>query len=72
MKQRFGRSQYFSQMADLIAAGYSKAFLQNLHIDSKNNVIPFIKLVEVNFESQLPTNFIEPVSTFNQRELRTA
>lgn len=72
MKQRFGRSQYFAQMADLIAAGYSKAFLQNLHIESKNNVIPFIKLVEVNFESQLPSNFIEPVSTFNQRELRIA
>lgn len=72
MKKRFGKSQYFAQMADLIAAGYSKAFLQNLHIESKNNVIPFIKLVEVNFDQQLPNNFVEPISTFNQRELRIA
>ena len=57
-------------MADLVLAGYSKAYLQNLHIDSKNNVIPFIKLVEINFEAQVPPNFIEPVSTFNQRQLK--
>lgn len=59
-------------MADLIAAGYSKAFLQNLYIESKNNVIPFIKLVEINFENQVPPDFKEPVSTFNQRLLKIA
>ncbi|MEN8281561.1 phage/plasmid replication protein, II/X family [Acinetobacter gerneri] len=72
MKKRYGRSQFFSNMADLISAGYSKAYLQNLHIDSKNNVIPFLKLVEINFDEQLPPNFIEPISTFNKRELRVA
>lgn len=72
MKRQYGKSQFFSQMASLIEAGYSKAFLQNLHIESKNNVIPFIKLVEINFENQVPPNFIEPISTFNQSHLRIA
>lgn len=72
MKKQYGKSQFFSQMADLISAGYSKAYLQNLHTDSKNNVIPFIKLVEINFDQQVPDNFVEPVSTFNTRDLRIA
>ena len=67
MKSRYGQRQYYQNMADLVLAGYSKAFLQNLHIDSKNNVIPFIKLVEINFETQVPPNFIEPVSTFHRQ-----
>lgn len=72
MKKRFGKSQYFAQMACLIEAGYSKAFLQNLHIESKNNVIPFLKLVEINFENQVPSNFQEPISTFNRSNLKIA
>jgi II/X family phage/plasmid replication protein len=72
MKKQYGKSQFFAQMADLIAAGYSKAFLQNLHIESKNNVIPFLKLVEINFENQVPPNFQEPISTFNRSNLKIA
>lgn len=72
MKKQYGKSQFFSQMSDLISAGYSKAFLQNLHIESKNNVIPFLKMVEINFENQLPPDFVEPISTFNQSNLRIA
>ena len=72
MKTRFGKSQYYQNMADLIAAGYSKAFLQNLHIETKNNIIPFLKLVEINFEAQVPPNFQEPVSTFNRSNLKIA
>jgi II/X family phage/plasmid replication protein len=72
LKKRYSDTRFYANMADLIAAGYSKAFLQNLHIDTKNNVIPFIKLVEINFENQVPPNFIEPVSTFNQRLLKIA
>ncbi|WP_180114657.1 phage/plasmid replication protein, II/X family [Acinetobacter sp. YH12063] len=70
MKTRYGQRQYYQNMADLVAAGYSKAYLQNLHIESKNNVIPFLKLVEINFENQVPPQFQEPVSTFNQRQLK--
>ena len=72
MKSRYSETRFYAYMADLISAGYSKAYLQNLHIDSKNNVIPFLKLVEINFENQVPPNFKEPVSTFNQPQLRIA
>ncbi|MDA3501917.1 phage/plasmid replication protein, II/X family [Acinetobacter sp. AOR34_HL] len=72
LKTRYSDTRFYANMADLIAAGYSKAFLQNLHIESKNNVIPFIKLAEINFENQVPPDFKEPVSTFNQRLLKIA
>ncbi|MGL2990441.1 phage/plasmid replication protein, II/X family [Acinetobacter nosocomialis] len=72
LKKRYSDTRFYANVADLVAAGYSKAFLQNLHVDSKSNVIPFLKLVEINFENQVPDNFIEPVSTFNQRELKIA
>jgi II/X family phage/plasmid replication protein len=72
MKKRYSSTRFFAYMADLINAGYSKAFLQNLHIESKNNVIPFLKLVEINFENQVPPNFIEPISTFNRSNLKIA
>lgn len=72
MKTRYSSTRFYAHMADLIAAGYSKAFLQNLHIESKNNVIPFLKLVEINFENQVPPNFQEPISTFNRSNLKIA
>lgn len=65
MKNKFGERQFRRNMADLINAGYSKAFLQNLHKESKNNVIPFLKFVEINFDQQLPPDFVEPVSQFS-------
>lgn len=65
MKNKFGERQFRRNMADLINAGYSKAFLQNLHKESKNNVIPFLKFVEINFYQQLPPDFVEPVSQFS-------
>ncbi|ENU4057344.1 TPA: DNA replication protein, partial [Acinetobacter baumannii] len=70
MKSRYSETRFYAYFKDLMLAGYSKAYLQNLHIESKNNVIPFIKLVEINFENQVPDNFKEPVSTFNQRQLK--
>ena len=72
MKKQYGKTQYHTKMADLISAGYSKAYLQNLHTDSKNNVIPFLKLVEINFNEQLPPDFVEPKSTFHTKHLRIA
>lgn len=72
MKTRYSETRFYSHIADLILAGYSKAFLQNLHIETKNNIIPFLKLVEINFESQVPPNFQEPVSTFNRSNLKIA
>ena len=72
IRGRYGKSQFANLVTKLRSCGFSKLTLQNLHVQSRNNVIPFIKYVEINFESQLPANFIEPISTFNQRELRIA
>ena len=44
------------------ATGMSKAQLQNLSADSQTNIIPFCKLVEINFGAQRPDWYKEPVS----------
>lgn len=72
VKDQLGKSQFADRIADLRACGFSAIFLQNLKAESKNNVIPFIKYLEIKFDQQVPESFIEPVSTFNQRELRIA
>ncbi|MFP0657446.1 phage/plasmid replication protein, II/X family, partial [Acinetobacter baumannii] len=56
--------------SDLENSGlFSRVFLQNLHSQSANNVIPFIKLVEIKFEEQVPDWFVEPVSTFRFKNI---
>jgi II/X family phage/plasmid replication protein len=72
LKKRFGKSQYFQNIADLIAAGYSKAFLQNLHIESNQNIIPFVRMIEINFDQQTPDGYTQPISQFNHSNLRIA
>ena len=72
VKSHKGKSQFADRIADLRACGFSAVYLQNLKADSKNNVIPFIKYLEIKFDQQVPSNFVEPISTFNQRELRIA
>lgn len=72
IRKRYSKSQFINLVNKLRSCGFSKLTLQNLHVQSSNNIIPFIKYVEINFDQQVPDNFIEPVSTFNQRELRIA
>lgn len=65
MKERYSESRYYAYISDLVAAGFSKAFLQNLHTDNKSNVIPLLKFTEVDFSAQLPSWYQPPVSSFN-------
>lgn len=48
-------------VADLCLVGFSKAYLQNLHNEKASNIIPFMKLVEIDFNQQLPDWYEEPV-----------
>lgn len=64
MKKQFSEPRYYALMSDLVSAGFSKAFLQNLHSDSKNNVVPLLRFVEVDFSQQLPDWYQVPVSSF--------
>lgn len=72
MRTKYSKANFNKLVAALIKCGYSKAYLQNLHVQSTNNVIPFIKMFEMKFESQVPANFIQPKSTFNPSNLRIA
>jgi II/X family phage/plasmid replication protein len=71
MKSKYKKSQFSNLVAALKKCGYSLVYIQNLHVQSTNNVIPFIKMFEMKFEQQLPANFVEPVSMFSY-QLRTA
>ncbi|MGU2733520.1 phage/plasmid replication protein, II/X family, partial [Acinetobacter baumannii] len=43
---------FYRHLSELCECGFSKAFLQNLHDNKSSNVIPFMKLVEIDFSQQ--------------------
>ncbi|MDN8184985.1 phage/plasmid replication protein, II/X family, partial [Acinetobacter baumannii] len=55
---------FYRHLSELCECGFSKAFLQNLHDNKAKNVIPFMKLVEIDFSQQLPEWYEPPVSQF--------
>ncbi|MDC5485872.1 phage/plasmid replication protein, II/X family, partial [Acinetobacter baumannii] len=55
---------FHRHLSELCECGFSKAFLQNLHDNKAKNVIPFMKLVEIDFSQQLPEWYEPPVSQF--------
>lgn len=67
LKATYSKSSFHQLISDLCSCGFSKAFLQNLHTEKPNNIIPFIKLVEIDFNQQLPEWYIEPNSQFNYK-----
>lgn len=72
MRTKYKKSQFANLVASLKKCGYSLVYLQNLHVQSTNNIIPFINMFEMKFEEQVPVGFIEPVSTFNRSNLKIA
>ncbi|MCF4619030.1 phage/plasmid replication protein, II/X family [Acinetobacter baumannii] len=65
IKNNYGKSQFYNLISQLCECGFSKAYLQNLHDEKASNIIPFVKLVEIDFNQQLPDWYEEPVSQFN-------
>ncbi|MFP5085895.1 phage/plasmid replication protein, II/X family [Acinetobacter pittii] len=65
IKNNYGKSQFYNLISQLCECGFSKAYLQNLHDEKSSNIIPFVKLVEIDFNQQLPDWYEEPVSQFN-------
>ncbi|SPZ14497.1 phage/plasmid replication protein, gene II/X family [Pseudomonas aeruginosa] len=50
------RASFYNHVRDLQAAGISKAMLQNLsEYDNTRNVVPILRLLEVDFSAQSPT-----------------
>ncbi|MDV5174182.1 phage/plasmid replication protein, II/X family [Acinetobacter baumannii] len=67
IKNNYGKSQFYNLISQLCECGFSKAYLQNLHDEKASNIIPFVKLVEIDFNQQLPNWYEEPVSQFNYK-----
>lgn len=59
----YSTSQMNRLFADLCTAGFSKAFLQNLHIDDGSKTTPFVNLINIDFSKQTPEWYVEPLST---------
>ncbi|EKN2778796.1 DNA replication protein [Salmonella enterica] len=65
VSKTFNRASFYRNINELIAVGISKSQLQNLQADKKNNVIPLVQLITVDFSKQYPDWYVEPVSPYN-------
>lgn len=65
LKATYSKSSFHQLISDLCLCGFSKAYLQNLHDEKTSNIIPFVKLIEIDFNQQLPEWYEEPRSQFN-------
>lgn len=54
---------YFRNLKILMDCGLSKAYLQNLH-NEPSNVIPFVRLIHIDFDKQVPDDYVEPISKY--------
>lgn len=55
------RATFYRHISDICECGLSKAALQKLHdSDQKNNVVPLLRFVHVDFGAQRPDWYVEP------------
>ncbi|WP_137885728.1 phage/plasmid replication protein, II/X family [Pseudomonas sp. 2FE] len=55
------RASFYNHTRDICAAGLSKAALQKLkQNDHKNNVVPILRFLQVDFSAQRPDWYVEP------------
>lgn len=67
LKTTYSKRSFYRLVQELCECGFSKAYLQNLHDEKASNIIPFMKLVEIDFNQQLPDWYEEPQSQFNYK-----
>lgn len=67
LKTTYSKASFHRLVAELCECGFSKAYLQNLHDEKLKNIIPFVKLLEIDFNQQLPEWYEEPQSQFNYK-----
>ena len=63
------RKTFWRHEKDLLAVGLTKAQLQNLNAHERHNIIPLMKLVEIDFSCQRPDWYVEPTLDFVQMQL---
>ena len=66
LKSRYAPSQFYNILNQLMEAGFSKSYLQNLQSENKSNIVPMLRFISVDFNSQYPDWYVEPVSQFSQ------
>ena len=60
----YGERRFQQLIADLCCCGFSKSYLQNLHVENnETKVIPFINFINVDFSQQVPEWYVKPLST---------
>lgn len=64
VKDTLAPRSFYNNIALLIGAGISKAQLQNLHTE-KNNIVPLLRVINVDFSRQKPDWYVEPKSRFD-------
>lgn len=62
------RNTFWRHVTDLQTVGFSKAQLQNL-TSEKNNVVPLLQVIKVDFSTQRPDWYQEPISLFDASRL---
>ncbi len=55
------RATFYRQLSLLLDAGFSKAQLQNLKGNGLDNVVPLLQVIEIDFNNQRPSNWVEPI-----------
>lgn len=63
LRNELAKSTFYDNVSLLVSCGISKAQLQNLHKDN-NKVIPFVRLVCIDFNEQTPADYVVPVSKY--------
>ena len=54
------RATFYNNLNLLLAAGFSKAQIQNLQGNGKDNVVPLLQVIEIDFSQQRPSDWVEP------------
>lgn len=69
VKQNYGKSQFYKLVKDLSLCGFSKASLQNIHQQKDDGILTLVKVLEIDFNQQLPSWYVEPESHFDYKQV---
>ncbi|MCL9777588.1 phage/plasmid replication protein, II/X family [Vibrio methylphosphonaticus] len=54
------RATFYNNLNLLLEAGFAKAQLQNLQGNGKDNVVPLLQVIAIDFSQQRPSDWVEP------------
>uniref|UniRef100_A0AAU8BBM1 Replication-associated protein G2P n=1 Tax=Dulem virus 65 TaxID=3145776 RepID=A0AAU8BBM1_9VIRU len=63
VKEISSNTTFYRNLDSLLECGISRSYLQNLHRDDVK-VIPFVRLIEIKFDQQLPKDYQMPLSKY--------